>query len=239
MGNTKLRTGQRVRPGAVLARHLLDLRNLREGGHGVLGAANGKAVRCKRNVGGGGDRLLIQAARGRMQGARADLVSAVRESRDVEAMLQHGVGAHGFGERSGVQVRAVQGGEFVAGGAARALLATLDAGALGAGYAADSRRFGGGVIARAGGIAGAVAVEFPLAITRNTQPQVGARGQRNLDANPARNATLRGAAFLIRGALPRRLRFPVMSSFSGPTGHDRFHLNERAAVGPADLPPDE
>ena len=30
-----------------------------------------------------------------------------------------------------------------------------------------------------------------------------------------------------------------MSSFSDPAGHDRFHLNERAAVGPADLPPDE
>jgi len=130
----------------------------------------------EREVGGGGARLLIQAARGRMQGARADLVRAVRESRDVEAMLQHGVGAHGFGERSGVQVRAVQGGEFVAGGAARALLATLDAGALGAGYAADSRRFGGGVIARAGGVSGAVAVEFPLAIARNTQPHAGAGG---------------------------------------------------------------
>ena len=147
----------------------------------------------------------------------------------------------------------MQGGEFVAGGAAWALLATPDAGAFGAGYAAyshggsprDSRGFGGGVIARAGGVAGAVTVEFPLAITRNTQPQVGARGQRNLDANPARNATLRGAAFLIRGALPChmrcpcRLRCPVMSSFRNPAGHDRFHLNERAAVGPADLPPDE
>ena len=30
-----------------------------------------------------------------------------------------------------------------------------------------------------------------------------------------------------------------MSSFRDPSGHDRFHLNERAAVGPADLPPDE
>ena len=180
-----------------------------------------------------------------MQGARADLVRAVRERRDIEAMLQHGVGAHGFGERSGVQVRAVQGGKFVAGCAARALLATLDAGAFGAGYAADSRGFGGGVIACAGGVAGAVAVEFSLAIARNTQPQVGAGGQRNLDANPARNATLRGAAFLGGdaflggGALPRRLRCPVMSSFRDPSGHDRFHLNERAAVGPADLPPDE
>ena len=239
MGNTKLRAGQRVRPGAVLARHLLDLRNLREGGHGVLGAANGKAVGCERNVGGGGDRLLIQAARGRMQGAGTDLVRAVGEGRDVEAVLQHGVGAHGFGERSGVQVRAVQGGKFVAGGAARALLATLDAGAFGAGYAADSGGFGGGVIARAGGVSGAVTVEFPLAIARNAQPQVGAGGQRNLDANPARNARLRGTAFLAGGALPRRLRCPVMSSFSGPAGHDRFHLNERAAVGPADLPPDE
>ena len=239
MGSAKLRAGQRVRPGAVLARHLLDLRNLREGGHGILGAANGKPVGCERNVGGGGDRLLIQAARGRMQGARADLVRAVREGRDVEAMLQHGVGAHGFGERSGVQVRAVQGGKFVAGGAARALLATLDAGAFGAGYAADSRGFGGSVIARAGGVAGAVTVEFPLAIARNTQPQVGAGSQRNLDANPARNATLRGAAFPVRGALPRRLRCPVMSSFRDPSGHDRFHFNERAAVGPADLPPDE
>ena len=145
----------------------------------------------------------------------------------------------------------MQGGKFIAGSAARALLATLDAGALGAGYAADSRggspRFGGGfggsigggVIARAGGVAGAVAVEFPLAIARNAQPQVGAGGQRNLDANPARNARLRGASFLVRGALPRRLRCPVMSSFSDPAGHDRFHLNERAAVGPADLPPDE
>ena len=239
MCNTKLRAGQRVRPGAVLARHLLDLRNLREGGHSVFGAANGKAVGCERNVGGGGDRLLIQAARGRMQGARTNLVRAVREGRDVEAVLQHCVGAHGFGERSGVQVRAVQGGKFVAGGAARALLATLDAGAFGAGYAADSRGFGGGVIAHAGGVSGAVAVEFPLAIARNTQPQVGAGGQRNLDANPARNARLRGAASLDRDALPRRLRCPVMSSFSTPAGHDRFHLNERAAVGPADLPPDE
>ena len=87
MGSAKLRAGQRIRPGAVLARHLLDLRNLREGGHGVLGAANGKAVGCERDVGGGGDRLLIQAARGRMQGARADLVRAVGEGRDVEAML--------------------------------------------------------------------------------------------------------------------------------------------------------
>ena len=164
-----------------------------------------------------------------MQGARADLVRAVREGRDVEAMLQHGVGAHGFGERSGVQVRAVQGGKFVAGGAARALLATLDAGAFGAGYAADSRGFGGGVIARASGVAGAVAVEFPLAIARNAQPQVGAGGQRDLDANPARNATLRGTAFLAGGALPRYM-------FCGREG---FHLNERAAVGPADLPPDE
>ena len=170
---------------------------------------------------------------------------AVGEGRNVEAMLQHSVGAHGFGERSGVQVRAVQGGKFVAGGAARALLATLDAGALGAGHAADSRGFGGGVIARAGGVAGAVAVEFPLAIARNTQPQIGAGSQRNLDANPARNATLCGAVCLVRGALPRhmgrplRLRCPVMSSFSDPAGHDRFHLNERAAVGPADLPPDE
>ena len=170
---------------------------------------------------------------------------AVGEGRDVEAMLQHGVGAHGFGERSGVQVRAVQCGKFVAGGAARALLATLDAGALGAGYAADSRGFGGGVIARAGGVSGAVAVEFPLAIARNAQPQVGAGSQRNLDANPARNATLRGATFLGGGTLPRhmgrprRLKRPVLSSFSGPAGHDRFHLNERAAVGPADLPPDE
>ena len=167
----------------------------------------------------------------------------VGEGRDVEAVLQHGVGAHGFGERSGVQVRAVQGGKFVAGGAARALLATLDVGAFGAGYAADSRGgshgFGGGVIARAGGVAGAVTVEFPLAIARNTQPQVGAGSQRNLDANPARNATLRGAVFLVGGALPRRLICPVMSSFSDPAGHDRFHLNERAAVGPADLPPDE
>ena len=239
MGSAKLRAGQRVRPGAVLARHLLDLRNLREGGHGVFGAADGEPVGCERNVGGGGDRLLVQAARGRMQGARADLVRAVREGRDVEAVLQHGVGAHGFGERSGVQVRAVQGGKFVASGAARALLATLDAGAFGAGYAADSRGFGGGVIARAGGVAGAVAVEFPLAIARNAQPQVGAGGQRDLDANPARNATLRGTAFLAGGALPRRLRCPVMSSFSGPAGHDRFHLNERAAVGPANLPPDE
>ena len=239
MGNTKLRAGQRVRPGAVLARHLLDLRNLRESGHGVLGAANGKPVGCERNIGGGGDRLLIQAARGRMQGARADLVRAVGERRDVEAMLQHGVGAHGFGERSGVQVRAVQGGKFVASGAARALLATLDAGTLGTGYAADSRGFGGGVIARAGGVAGAVTVEFPLAIARNTQPQIGAGSQRNLDANPARNATLRGAVFLVGGALPRRLRCPVMSSFRDPAGHDRFHLNERTAVGPADLPPDE
>ena len=247
MGCAKLRTGQRVRPGAVLARHLLDLRNLRESGHGVLGAANSKPVGCERNVGGGGDRLLVQAARGRMQGARADLVRAVGEGRDVEAMLQHGVGAHGFGERSGVQVRAVQGGEFVAGGAAWALLATPDAGAFGAGYAAyshggsprDSRGFGGGVIARAGGVAGAVTVEFPLAIARNAQPQIGAGSQRNLDANPARNATLRGAVFLLRVALPRRLRCPVMSSFSDPAGHDRFHLNERAAVGPADLPPDE
>ena len=174
-----------------------------------------------------------------MQGARADLVRAVRERRDVEAMLQHGVGAHGFGERSGVQVRAMQGGKFVAGGAARALLATLDAGTFGAGYAADSRGFGGGVIARAGGVAGAVTVEFPLAIARNTQPQIGARGQRNLDANPTRNATLHGAVCLVRGALPRRLRRPVMSSFRDPAGHDRFHFNERAAVGPADLPPDE
>ena len=163
----------------------------------------------------------------------------VREGRDVEAMLQHGVGAHGFGERSGVQVRAVQGGKFVAGGAARALLATLDAGAFGAGYTADSGGFGGGVIARAGGVAGAVAVEFPRAIARNAQPQVGAGGQRNLDANPARNARLREASFLVRGALPRRLRCPAMSSFRDPSGHDRFHLNERAAVGPADLPPDE
>ena len=174
-----------------------------------------------------------------MQGARADLVRAVREGRDVEAMLQHGVGAHGFGERSGVQVRAVQGGKFVAGGAARALLATLDAGALGAGYAADSRGFGGGVIAHAGGVAGAVTVEFPLTIARNAQPQVGAGGQRNLGANPARNVTLRGAVFLGGGALSRRLRCPVISSFRDPAGHDRFHLNERAAVGPADLPPDE
>ena len=164
---------------------------------------------------------------------------AVGEGRDVEAMLQHGIGAHGFGERSGVQVRAVQGGKFVAGGAARALLATLDAGALGAGYAADSRGFGGGVIARAGGVAGAVTVEFPLAIARNTQPQIGAGSQRNLDANPARNATLRGASFLVRGALSLRLRCPVMNSFRDPAGHDRFHLNERAAVGPADLPPDK
>ena len=174
-----------------------------------------------------------------MQGARANLVRAVREGRDVEAVLQHGVGAHGFGERSGVQVRTVQGGKFVAGGAARALLATLDAGTFGTGYAADSRGFGGGVIARTGGVAGAVAVEFPLAIARNAQPQVGAGGQRNLDANPARNATLRRVAFLVRGALPRRLRCPAMSSFRDPSGHDRFHLNERAAVGPADLPPDE
>ena len=36
-----------------------------------------------------------------------------------------------------------------------------------------------------------------------------------------------------------------MSSFSGPANgsityrHDWFHLNERAAIGPADLPPDE
>lgn len=30
-----------------------------------------------------------------------------------------------------------------------------------------------------------------------------------------------------------------MSSFRDPAGHDRFHFNERAAVGPADLPPDE
>ena len=239
MGRAKLRAGQRVRPGAVFTRHLLDLRNLREGGHGILGAANRQAVGCERNVGGGGDRLLIQAARGRMQGAGADLVRAVREGRDVEAMLQHGVGAHGFGERSGVQVRAVQGGKFVAGGAARALLATLDAGALRAGYAADSRGFGGGVIARAGGVSGAVAVEFPLAIARNAQPQVGAGGQWNLDANPVRNATLRGTAFLGGDALPGRLTCPVMSSFSDPSGHDRFHLNERAAVGPADLPPDE
>ena len=239
VGRAKLRARQRVRPGAVLARYLLDLRNLREGGHGVFGAANGKAVGCERNVGGGGDRLLVQAARGRMQGARADLVRAVGEGRDVEAMLQHGVGAHGFGERSGVQVRTVQGGKFVAGGAARALLATLDAGTFGTGYAADSRGFGGGVIARAGGVAGAVAVEFPRAIARNAQPQVGAGGQRNLDANPARNARLREASFLVRGALPRRLRCPVMSSFRNPAGHDRFHLNERAAVGPADLPPDE
>ena len=170
---------------------------------------------------------------------------AVGEGRDVEAMLQHGVGAHGFGERSGVQVRAVQGGEFVAGGAARALLATLDEGAFGAGYAADSGGFGGGVIARAGGVSGAVAVEFPLAIARNTQPQVGAGSQRNLDANPARNATLRGAVFLVGGALPChmgcpcRLRRPVMSSFRDPAGHNGLHLNERAAVGPADLPPDE
>ena len=147
----------------------------------------------------------------------------------------------------------MQGGEFVAGGAAWALLATPDAGAFGAGYAAyshggsprDSRGFGGGVIARAGGVSGAVTVEFPLAIARNTQPHVGAGGQRNLDANPARNATLRGTAFLARGALPRhighpcRLRCPVMSSFSDPSGHYRFHLNERTAVGPADLPPDE
>ena len=214
MSRAKLRAGQRVRPGAVLARHLLDLRNLREGGHGIFGAANGQSVGCERNVGGGGDRLLIQAARGRMQGARADLVRAVRERRDVEAVLQHGVGAHGFGERSGVQVRAVQGGEFVAGGATRALLATLDAGALGTGYAADSGggnpgfggRFGGGVTAYAGGVAGAVAVEFPLAIARNTQPQVGAGGQRNLDAHPARNAKLSGHAFLDRSALPCRLR---------------------------------
>ena len=174
-----------------------------------------------------------------MQRARADLVRAVWESRDVEAMLQHGVSAHGFGERSGVQVRAVQGGKFVAGGAARALLATLDAGTFGTGYAADSRGFGGGVIARTGGVAGAVAVEFPLAIARNAQPQVGAGGQRNLDANPARNATLRGASFLVRGALSLRLRCPVMNSFRDPAGHDRFHLNERAAVGPADLPPDK
>ena len=251
MGRAKLRARQRVRPGAVLARHLLDLRNLREGGHGIFGAANGQAVGRESNVGGGGDRLLIQAARGRMQGARADLVRAVRERRDVEAVLQHGVGAHGFGERSGVQVRAVQGGEFVAGGAARALLATLDAGALGTGYAADSGGgspgfgggVGGGVTAYAGGVAGAVAVEFPLAIARNTQPQVGAGGQRNLDAHPARNAKLRGATFLDRGALPRRLRCPTISSFcdpaNGSTGHDRFHLNERAAIGPADLPPDE
>ena len=133
----------------------------------------------------------------------------------------------------------MQGGKFVAGGAARALLATLDAGAFGAGYAADSRGFGGGVIARAGGVSGAVAVEFPLAIARNTQPQVGAGGQRNLDANPTWNATLRGASFLGGGALSHRLRCPVMSSFRDPSGHDRFHLNERAAVGPADLPPDE
>ena len=178
-----------------------------------------------------------------MQGARADLVRAVREGRDIEAMLQHGVGAHGFGERSGVQVRAVQGGKFVAGCAARALLATLDAGAFGAGYAANSGRgspgFRGGIITRAGSVACAVAVEFPLTIARNTQPQVGAGGQRNLHANPARNATLRGAASLDRGALSLRLRCPVMSSFSDPAGHNRFHLNERAAVGPADLPPDE
>ena len=147
----------------------------------------------------------------------------------------------------------MQGGKFVAGGAARALLATLDAGTFGAGYAADSRGgspgfgggFGGGVIACAGGVAGAVAVKFPLAIARNAQSQVGAGGQRNLDANPARNARLRGAVCLVRGALPRhmghprRLRCSAMSSFSGPAGHDRFHLNERAAVGPADLPPDE
>ena len=247
MGRAKLRARQRVRPGAVLARHLLDLRNLREGGHGIFGAANGKPVGCERNVGGGGDRLLIQAARGRMQGARTNLVRAVREGRDVEAVLQHGVGAHGFGERSGVQVRAVQGGEFIAGGTARALLATLDAGALGAGYAADSGGdspgfgggVGGGVTAYAGGVAGAVAVEFTLAIARNTQPQVGAGSQRNLDAHPARNAKLRGVAFLNRSTLPHRLRCPVMSSFSGSTGHDRFHLNERAAIGPADLPPDE
>ena len=174
---------------------------------------------------------------------------AVGEGRDVEAMLQHGVGAHGFGERSGVQVRAVQGGKFVTGGATRALLATVDAGAFGAGYAADSGggspSLGGGVIARAGGVACAVAVQLPFAIARNAQPQVGAGGQRNLDANPARNARLREASFLVRGALPRhmgrprRLRCPVMSSFSDPSGHDRFHLNERAAVGPADLPPDE
>ena len=255
MGRAKLRAGQRVRPGTVLARHLLDLRNLREGGHGIFGATNGQAVGRESNVGGGGDRLLVQAARGRMQGARADLVRAVRERRDIEAMLQHGVGAHGFAKRSGVQVRAVQGGEFVAGGAARALLATLDAGTLGAGYAADSGGgnpgfgggfrggFGGGVTTYAGGVAGAVAVELPLAIARNTQPQVGAGGQRNLDAHPARNAKLRGATFLDGGALPRRLRCPVMSSFSGPangsTGHNRFHLNERAAIGPANLPPDE
>ena len=168
---------------------------------------------------------------------------AVGEGRDVEAMLQHGVGAHGFGERSGVQVRAVQGGKFVTGGATRALLATVDAGAFGAGYAADSGggspSLGGGVIARAGGVACAVAVQLPFAIARNAQPQVGAGGQRNLDANPARNATLRRVAFLVRGALPRRLRRPVMSSFRDPAGHDRFHFNERAAVGPADLPPDE
>ena len=137
----------------------------------------------------------------------------------------------------------MQGGKFVAGGAARALLATLDAGAFGAGYAANSGRgspgFRGGVIARTGGVSGAVAVEFPLAVARNTQPQIGAGSQRNLDANPARNATLRGASFLVRGALSLRLRCPVMNSFRDPAGHDRFHLNERAAVGPADLPPDK
>ena len=100
----------------------------------------------------------------------------------------------------------MQGGKFVAGGATRALLAAVDAGAFGAGYAADSGggspSLGGGVIARAGGVSGAVAVEFPLAIARNTQPQVGAGGQRNLHANPARAVNLRR----FRGTLPRRLR---------------------------------
>ena len=102
----------------------------------------------------------------------------------------------------------MQSGKFVAGCAARTLLTALDAGTFGAGYTADSGGdspgFGSCVIAYADGVAGAVAVGLPLTIAWNAQPQVGSGGQRNLDANPTRNATLRG--------------------------HDRFYLNERAAI---------
>lgn len=53
-----------MRPGPVFARYLLDLANSGEGGHGVLGTADGQPVRGKRNVGGRGDGLLVEAARG-------------------------------------------------------------------------------------------------------------------------------------------------------------------------------
>ena len=173
VGGAQLSTRERMRPGAVLARHLFDLADSGEGGHGILGAAYGQPVRGKRNVGGRGDGLLVKAARGRGQRARADLVGAVWERSDVEAVLQHGVGAHGVGERSGVQVRAVQGSKFVAGGASGALLAPVDAGGLGARVTAGS---GGAGVGRAGRVAGAEAVRRAGCVEGHAQTQVSPGG---------------------------------------------------------------